>query len=427
MLICPFAVTLPIFLSAFPAVLRHQNDVEDITVVSACRVPVVKFKTRDVSVDVVFVSLASHQPPTEDQILQLSIFSVVAKDTRMSLQGLRTVLEIRRRIPVAFDTYTTVLKAVKYWAMRRKVYGNNFAFPAGVSLAILVARVCQVYPAHHPSVLLRFFFMFYTQWLARQGSVKPLFITEQMKPDNAPKIAGLWESWDPTREQNHDDLLPVLNPAYPSNNTCYNVGRTGLSHFYREITRAHLQLQGASVLSDWGALWDEYVIGDDYSTFLFIEVPAMPVPDQQDGVTVTSCKSLWDSWVLYIESKVKLLLFSLEVRFVDVRMWPRRLTKAPKCPGGVAWAVALKPKLRDTASASTAFSYVASEGEDVFGEEALQQLDAAAAEFKFAVCEFGRFPRNEQIMKDPLLRLVRVQDPNLPPELAPSRKRQRDA
>lgn len=408
-LVCPITITPPLFLSAFPAILK-QRGIDDAVVVSATRVPVVKFHLNDTSVDVVCVSYASICAPAEDDLLPLSVFQRISKETRQSVQGFRTILEIRRRIPVPMDLYSTTLRTVKFWAMQRKIYGNNYGFPAGVALAVMVARVCQVFPASLPNALVRFFFLFYRQWLGKQSTVSPLFITEKIKPEPSPRIHGMWETWDNHRDSCKEDLLPVLNPAYPHNNTCYNVGRSGRDHFYREIVRANaiLQQQQApgTAMTHWDDLWPLYRIGDDYSKFVIVEVAEV------DGLS-TQERQGFESWILLIESKLKILLFSLE-HWCDVRMWPKRLSSPVRCARGRSWAIGIKHG--DGTSQQVSFS-----------AEFINRVALSVEEFRFSIEELSLrgpnpFVRIPGSMPSPVCFLASVLDAGMPEELYPTQR-----
>ena len=52
-----------------------------------------------------------------------------------------------------------------YLNVGRGIYSNSLGFLGGVSWAMLVARVCQLYPNAAPSTLVQKFFMVYTNWL----------------------------------------------------------------------------------------------------------------------------------------------------------------------------------------------------------------------------------------------------------------------
>lgn len=42
---------------------------------------------------------------------------------------------------------------LQFWARRRGIYGNILGFPGGVAFAILVAKICQLYPRGRPSTI----------------------------------------------------------------------------------------------------------------------------------------------------------------------------------------------------------------------------------------------------------------------------------
>jgi hypothetical protein len=304
----------------------NQLNGSDVAVVRGAKVPVIRFeiilsetKTSSSSpnnviilpmeVDLIFVAVHSSTPPTSEDLLNVEkCFGVVTTTTtsttiisssqnnnnnnninatrfyiapehRMSINGVRTALEITQRLNPSTtpNAFRTLASAVKNWAIVRGVFGNNFAFPGGVAFAVLALRILQSYPKDCVSGLFIKFFQFYDLWLNgptinnhttttttsnnnnNRRKPKVIKVTASLNPyPEMKKILGMPESWsapinnsntnnDTTAATNSNnnniiidtgDVFPVLNPAFPYLNTTWTMTQSTVNAFGREVSRA---------------------------------------------------------------------------------------------------------------------------------------------------------------------------------------------
>lgn len=80
-----------------------------------------------------------------------------------SVNGSRVTDDILRLVP-NIPSFRIALRCVKLWAQRRAVYSNMMGFLGGVAWAMLVARVCQLYPNACAATIISRFFSILHQW-----------------------------------------------------------------------------------------------------------------------------------------------------------------------------------------------------------------------------------------------------------------------
>lgn len=301
-----------------------------------------KFYYQSVAVDVIVGCVAHMSPPSRAELMHDHFLLKVLPESRLSVNGVRTVCHIRhllKRGSSLYRCFVYTLCAIKRWAMQRGVYGNLFTFPNGVSLAILVAFVCLRHSVRLPSEAVVRFFSVYTQWLGDGAHASPIYLTDSLDTGDKPYIPRMPHSWrelprtSSTHSQaNHqhsdhdedvlrcpEELMPVINPAYPYVNACHSVGRSGYTHFYHELLRVqqHLTRDGRdkTVTCDGllPLLWTPYRLSCDYAQVLYVHVRCEVV-----GGTAHAAMQALRLWKGYVESKLRFLIYALEGE-MDVR------------------------------------------------------------------------------------------------------------
>eukprot|EP01018_Ginkgo_biloba_P010931 Gb_12958 [translate_table: standard] len=272
------------------AMLTEMPEVTELHPVPDAHVPVMKFKFNGISIDLVYAKLSLWVIPEDLDISQDSILRNADEQSVRSLNGCRVTDQILRLVP-NIQHFRTTLRCMKLWAKRRGVYSNVAGFLGGVNWALLVARICQLYPNALPSMLVARFFRVYTQW--RWPNPVMLCAIEEGS-------LGL-PVWDP-RKNPRDRLhqMPIITPAYPCMNSSYNVSSSTLRVMTEEFQRGNgicEELEMNKV--DWKCLFEPYPFFESYKNYLEIDISAEGEDDLRK----------WKGWV---ESRLRLLTLKIE-------------------------------------------------------------------------------------------------------------------
>eukprot|EP00116_Pleurobrachia_bachei_P007409 sb/3467671/ len=198
LLVAPRHLDRSDFFSSFYELLVNHPDVTDLRSIEEAYVPVMKFHFKNIEIDLLFARLALQSVPDnmslvdvdllknldykfESLLLQMcSSFLCLIKvwfllqlfPPRLvcpiifyppRLNGCRVTEDILNLVPKP-ESFRLALRAIKLWAKRRGCYSNSLGFLGGVSWAILMARVCQLYPKAAPATLVHKFFRVFDQW-----------------------------------------------------------------------------------------------------------------------------------------------------------------------------------------------------------------------------------------------------------------------
>ncbi|KAJ1394203.1 polymerase, nucleotidyl transferase domain [Sesbania bispinosa] len=278
------------FFGELHKMLSEMPEVTELHPVPDARVPVMRFKLNGVSIDLLYAKLSLWVIPEDLDTSQESILQNADEETVRSLNGCRVTDQILRLVP-HIQNFRTTLRCMKLWAKCRGVYSNVSGFLGGINWALLVARICQLFPNSLPNMLVSRFFRVYGQW--RWPNPVMLCPIEEGS-------LGL-QVWDPRRyPRDRYHLMPIITPAYPCMNSSYNVSSSTLCIMSGEFQRGNEICEAMEAnKADWDTLFEPYPFFDAYKNYLQIDISAENADDLRK----------WKGWV---ESRLRQLTLKIE-------------------------------------------------------------------------------------------------------------------
>ncbi|XVE52014.1 hypothetical protein DITRI_Ditri02bG0086600 [Diplodiscus trichospermus] len=271
-------------------ILAEREEVTELQPVPDAHVPVMKFKFDGIPIDLLYASISCLVVPQELDISDMSVLYNIDEPTVRSLNGCRVADQILKLVPNV-EHFRTTLRCLKLWAKRRGVYSNVTGFLGGVNWALLVARVCQLYPNAVPSMLVSRFFRVYTQW--RWPNPVMLCAIEEDELG--------FSVWDPRknpRDRTHH--MPIITPAYPCMNSSYNVSTSTLRVMMEQFQYGNNICEKIELNRvKWSALFEPYLFFESYKNYLQVDILAADADDLRS----------WKGWV---ESRLRQLNLMIE-------------------------------------------------------------------------------------------------------------------
>ncbi|XP_037605790.1 poly(A) polymerase type 3-like isoform X2 [Sebastes umbrosus] len=276
-----------VFFTSFFDKLKAQKEVKNIRTIKDAYVPVIKMTYNGIEIDLLFARLPRKSIAGKLNLLNNQWLNGLDIHCVRSLNGYRVSEEILKSVPKV-GNFRLALRAIKLWAKRRNIYSNAMGFLGGVSWAILVARICQCYPNATSSTLVNKFFKVYNMW-------------EWPIPILLRRIEDCYYSlpvWAPFAKACH--LMPIITPAYPAQNTTFNVSPSSVAIITEEIKRGYAITEDIQQRkADWSNLFEPSNFFDQYKHYLLLE-----------ATSTTEEQHL--EWVGLVESKMRLLVGNLE-------------------------------------------------------------------------------------------------------------------
>lgn len=296
LVVVPKHVTREDFFEDFPPILERMappGAIEEMTPVPDAFVPIIKLEFSGISIDLIFARLAVASVPLTLDLKDKSLLRGVEERDLRSLNGVRVTDEILELVPQQ-KTFRTALRAVKLWAQRRAIYANVMGFPGGVAWAMLVARVCQLYPQATASVIVGKFFRIIGQW---KWPTPVLLKTIE----DGPLQVRVWNPKIYNGDRFH--LMPIITPAYPSMCATHNITLSTKKIIVRELERGgDIADKISTGQLQWKDLFAPHTFfTQGYKYYLGI-------------IAASRSKDAQLVWSGLVESKVRLLVSSLETQ-----------------------------------------------------------------------------------------------------------------
>jgi len=294
----PPHVSREAFFTTFVEKLKQRESVTECVPIPDAFTPIIKLKMNGVSIDLLFARLVKpledgqnpEEAVREDEVLK----SMDDKSVRC-MNGYRVADQILQLVPNR-ESFRQTLRFVKCWARRRGIYSNVLGFFGGITWALLVARVCQLYPYYAPSQLVNRFFRVYDQW----NWSKPVMLCDIVEPQNVPGMTG-FKVWNPkTNPADRQHVMPVITPAFPAMNSTHNVTETTKRILLDEFRRGYEVVKSVEAhKSEWHEVHEPFPYFTHFRHFLWLEILA-------------KSEEVYQKFSGWVESKLRILTKQLE-------------------------------------------------------------------------------------------------------------------
>ncbi|KII61356.1 Poly(A) polymerase gamma [Thelohanellus kitauei] len=290
-MIVPMHITRKDFYESFATYLRSVGEIKNLRVISEAYVPLMKFTFGDVEFDLLFCRIKSYK--IEDDIKLDSPKVLRDMDLRdiRSINGFRIAEEILNLVP-SQKNFKFVLHAIRYWAKQNELYSNVLGFFGGITWAILVARICQLYPCAAPSVLIEKFFMAFSNW---DWDRHPIVLQKIIYGPYGMTLPQ-WHLSATDRNK----LISIITPTYPEQNTVHNVSLSTRAIITEQLAKASKTM--SCIMANklpWSTLFEPDNFFQNYNHFLIMTTHADSEVKQME-------------FNGYIESRLRYLVTSLE-------------------------------------------------------------------------------------------------------------------
>ncbi|KAF8622202.1 hypothetical protein AX15_007307 [Amanita polypyramis BW_CC] len=291
--VVPKHVSREDFFDTFEPMLRELEGVTEVAGVPEAYVPIIKIKVEGIPIDFLMARLALSSIPDDLSLQDDNLLRNLDERCIRSLNGSRVTDEILRLVPNV-QVFRDSLRCIKLWAQRRAIYSNVNGFLGGVAWAMLVARICQLYPnAIAGAIVSRFFIIMY-QWSWPQ----PVLLKQI---EEGPLQVRVWNPKLYPADRSH--RMPIITPAYPAMCATHNVTASTQMVMTEEFKKGAEIVDKIIVGSaSWSELFAKHDFFHKYKYYLQV-------------IASTASQETQIKWAGTVESRIRQLVMKLE--YVD--------------------------------------------------------------------------------------------------------------
>ncbi|GAA6011631.1 hypothetical protein JCM8202_004094 [Rhodotorula sphaerocarpa] len=304
LLVVPRHVERDEFHTLFESMLKETEGVVEVTSVPKAFVPIIKCTFAGIDIDLLFARLALPSIPDDLELKDDNLLRNLDERCVRSLGGSRVTDEMLRLVPDV-PVFREALRTIKLWAQQRAIYGNVMGFCGGVAWAMLVARICQLYPKGCVGSIISRFFIIMHQW---QWPAPVL-----LKPiEEGPLQVPVWNPKLYPSDRSH--RMPIITPAYPSMCSTHNVTLSTQQIMTAEFKRAAEVVDKVFVgTAKWAELFQPHDFFSKYRYYLQITASSSNADVQL-------------KWSGTVESRIRQLVMKLE--YVDTLLLAHPFVKS---------------------------------------------------------------------------------------------------
>ena len=293
--------------------LRGEKEITQILPIPEAKVPIIKIVYKNIPIDILVASVSFKSIDENFNLEDDNVLKNCCEKCILSLNGCRVTNSIFKSLPKDFkiEDFKLALRAIKLWAKKRGIYSNAMGYPGGVAWAILVAKVCQLYPKCRANILIRKFFEVYGGWDWKN----PVQINEIKEDVGFTCPIQVWKKEKEKEKDKDINHCPfyIITPAFPAQNTNAGTNQILKRVMIEEFNKfkdysAKIDINNKNNEYTWKGLFQGNDLFDDYKYFLQIDILA-------------TNKSDFKPWDGFVESQLRKLIFSFN-EFPQIKFRP---------------------------------------------------------------------------------------------------------